>query len=140
MEGTFLFISIAVIVVTIAYLRHRERMEMLNKGVKPVSFSVPPAPRLGSFALLLGLFGVGIGLSLFIAGSIFQDGDSDMMTAATIVFASGLSLIAYWLFTKKDRDQARQLYEENMKALLAQHHKAADSPAPAETDTFNPEN
>lgn len=123
MEGTFFFLSIGAIIIVISYLRHRERMEMLNRGVNPVKVTIPTAPRIGSFALFIGLLAIGLGISLFLGGYLFQDADRDILMGAVILLCSGFALLLYWKLTAKDREYAHKAYMENMAAIRAELEK-----------------
>ena len=113
-----LFGSIVAIVYYVTTSRHKERMEMISKGVNLSLFTKPPDPKTGSRTLLFGLFAVAIGLA-FTISSIFimKNYDRDMMTVAMLFLFSGGSLLLYWRLTAKDRERARRLHEEHLERV-----------------------
>jgi len=124
-----LFLSIAGVIGYVAYIRHRERMELIKKGKNPFAL-VPSVPKTGTKSLFWGLFAVGIGLALILSAVAFQDTDRDMMTTGVVFIFGGATFLLYWRMTAKDREYARQLNEKRME-FLDRHFE--ESPAPVST-------
>ena len=115
MDTLVFFGSITAIVVYIAYSRHKERMEMIRKGINPVLFAKRPNPATGNTTLFIGLVIFAIGLALLV-GAIFVQRyfDRGMMTASMVNLFAGGAMLLYWKLTAKDRENARRLYEEHL--------------------------
>ncbi len=105
----FLFFCIAAIILGIAWLRHRERMALIEKGVNP--HPVSPAT-IGTRALFLGLVAVAIGLAMGV--SMIFSYDSDLVLPAFLLLFGGAASLLYWKMTAKDRENARRMYERDM--------------------------
>ncbi len=104
-----LFGMITAIVIFIASRRHKERIELIKRGINPVQLN----PHLkGNSALLLGLICIAFGLALLISVIVdLKNFDQDMLTGGLISLLCGVSLIVYWKLTAGDRERAFQSYE-----------------------------
>ena len=92
-----LFSLIAAVIIVVSILRHRERLEMISRGMQPVA--VPK--RTGNGSLFWGLLAVGIGLALVIGYAISGSyADKDTLTAAPIFLLGGVALLAYWKISR----------------------------------------
>ena len=120
-------IPATIILIYVASRRHKERMEMISKGVNQSLFIEPPDPKTGNSTLLFGLFAVAIGLA-FTISSIFimENFDRDMMTVAMVFLLGGGSLLLYWRLTAKDRERARRLQEEHLARLHEEYRSTAN--------------
>ncbi len=86
----------------IIYLRTRENMAMIEKGMNPKQYANRPAPYR---SLKNGLLFLGAGIGLFIAYMIDQNmsgKDDEVIYFALIAVGGGLGLIASYLIEKKE--------------------------------------
>ena len=90
------------------YLRNRENMSMIEKGMNPKEFANRPAPYRN---LKWGLLLVGAGLGLFLAYIMHNyvlhiDDDNPVMYFSLLGICGGLGLIAsYWIEKKQTLDR-----------------------------------
>ncbi len=90
------------------YLRNRENMSMIEKGMNPKEFANRPAPYRN---LKWGLLLVGAGVGLFLAYIMHTyvlhiDDDNPVMYFSLIGICGGLGLIAsYWIEKKQTLDK-----------------------------------
>ena len=107
-----IFGSIAAIVIYVSSRQHRERIELIRRGINPVRI-VPP--KTGGFALFLGLAGIAIGLALVISAVLVQKSlDRDLLTGGVIVLFGGGAFLLYWKLTAGDRERAMRAYERSL--------------------------
>ncbi len=120
-------IPATIILIYVASRRHKERMEMISKGVNQSLFIEPPDPKTGNSTLLFGLFAVAIGLA-FTISSIFimENFDRDMMTVAMVFLLGGGSLLLYWRLTAKDREFARRIHQEHLTRIAEEYSPSGD--------------
>ena len=102
-----LFGMVTAVIIFIASRRHGERMELIKKGISPITFN---PPRRGNWTLLFGLIFVSIGLSLLISLLIGYT-DDESLVGALICLLGGGSLLLYWKLTAGDRERAIRAYE-----------------------------
>ena len=103
----FLFGSIAAIIIYKSSRSHKERLELIRRGMNPIS---PPGS--GGFALFLGLGGSAVGMALIVSAVLVSRSfDRDMLTGGIIVLFSGAAFMLYWKLTAKDREKAFNAYE-----------------------------
>ncbi len=104
----FMFGAIAAITIYHSSRRHKERIELIRRGMNPIS-----PPRSGGFALFLGLGGSAIGLALIVSAVLIaRNLDRDMLTGGIIVLFSGAAFLLFWKLTAGDRDKAFSAYEK----------------------------
>ncbi len=90
------------------YLRNRENMSMIEKGMNPKEFANRPAPYRN---LKWGLLLVGAGLGLFLAYIMHNyvlhiDDDNPVMYFSLLGICGGLGLItSYWIEKKQTLDK-----------------------------------
>lgn len=104
------------IIITIAILKHRQKMELMRQGINPFT-TVPSYP--GKSSLLWGMVLVGIGIAS-VASSIY-DPDHDLMRFGFLFLGAGIALIVYWVVSAPERKRAIQLYEQK---ILAEQESA----------------
>jgi hypothetical protein len=94
----------------IFYLRNRESMAMIEKGMNPKEYANRPAPyrNLKNGLLLLGA-GIGLALAYFITQYVLHDEDNPALWFALIGIGGGLGLITSYRIEKRELlDQDRQ--------------------------------
>jgi len=102
------FIAAFVLLFGLFYLRNRENMAMIEKGINPKEFVSRPAPYRN---LKWGLLLVGAGLGLFLAYIMHTyvlhiDDENPVMYFSLIGICGGLGLIAsYWIEKKQTLDK-----------------------------------
>jgi hypothetical protein len=94
----------------IVYLRSRENMAMIEKGLNPKEFANRPAPYKNlKWGLLLIGAGAGLALAYFITQYVLHDEDNPALWFAFIGIGGGLGLLGSYRIEKKefwDRHQA----------------------------------
>lgn len=114
----FVFGGIAVVIIMITYLRHKERMEMIRRGTNSYAFIKAPKIKTGSSSLFFGLLGIFLGLAMIISAVLIQRRyDPDLMTAGLLFTSGGGAILLYWKLTAKDREHAKKLYKEHLASL-----------------------
>jgi hypothetical protein len=86
----------------IGYLRTRENMAMIEKGMNPKQFANRPAPYR---SLKTGLLLLGVGIGLFLAYIIDRNmpgEDNEAIYFALVAIGGGLGLIASYAVEKKE--------------------------------------
>ena len=127
-----IFGAIPAIIIFIASRRHKERMEMLSKGVNASLFTQAPSP--GSKPLLWGLIAVAIGLALLISAVAIQRHiDRDMITFALFFLFGGGATLLYWKLTAKDREFARRLHEKHLAKIVEEYESSGDKEEKSES-------
>jgi hypothetical protein len=101
----------AAVIITIAILKHRQKMEMVRQGINP-NVDTPSYP--GKGPLLWGMILTGIGIASI--ASAFFDTDHDLMRFGFLFLGAGIALLVYWFLTAPERNRAIQIYEERMRA------------------------
>jgi hypothetical protein len=94
----------------IFYLRNRESMAMIEKGMNPKEYANRPAPyrNLKNGLLLLGA-GIGLALAYFLTQYVLHDDDSPALWFALIGIGGGLGLISSYRVEKRELlDQQRE--------------------------------
>jgi hypothetical protein len=94
----------------IFYLRNRETMAMIEKGMNPKEYANRPAPyrNLKNGLLLLGA-GIGLALAYFITQYVLHDEDNPALWFALIGIGGGLGLIGSYRIEKRELlDQERR--------------------------------
>lgn len=82
--------------------RHRERMNMIEKGIDPKTFVKPPSQNRGAL-VKWGLLLVGLGLGFFV-GNLFDTYTTMEEGPAyfgSVILFGGLGLVLAYLLTKK---------------------------------------
>ena len=87
----------------ISYLRTRQNMAMIEKGMNPKEFSNRPAPyrNLKNGLLFLGA-GIGLAIAYFITQYVLHDEDNPALWFAFIAIGGGLGLISSYKIEKKE--------------------------------------
>ncbi len=87
----------------IVYLRSRESMAMIEKGMNPKEYANRPAPyrNLKNGLLLLGS-GIGLALAYIITQYILHDEDNPALWFALIGIGGGLGLITSYRIEKRE--------------------------------------
>jgi hypothetical protein len=110
------FLTLLVIMIITLYVisrRHRERMEMIRKGINPFDIKAPNKKTGSNRILFLGLLGTFAGLALAMsAGLIQRRFDPDMMTAGLLFMSSGISFIIYWKLTSSQRENNSREFDK----------------------------
>ncbi|MFC1541540.1 DUF6249 domain-containing protein, partial [Candidatus Latescibacterota bacterium] len=115
----FIFGSIPAIIIFIASRRHKEKMELINRGVNMPIHSQAASVNTGSKPLLWGLIAVAIGLALLLSAfAVQRNVDRDLVTFSLFFLFGGCATLLYWKLTKKERDEARALNEAYMKKMI----------------------
>lgn len=104
-----IFGSITAIIMCFALFRHKERMEMIQKGMNP---SEESPPKTGGKSLFIGLALVAIGIAFLIIALV---NDQNMLTPSLLHLFVGGAMLGYWKITEVDRKLASRLYEEKLK-------------------------
>ncbi len=101
----------AAVIITIAVLKHRQKMELARHGINPnaVIINYP-----GKGPLLWGMIFLGLGIAA--VASALYDFDHDLMQVGFLFLGVGIALLIYWFLTVPERKRAMQLYEERMLA------------------------
>lgn len=110
MEAAFVFICLFIIIFGIAYLhystRNKERLALIEKGADASIFGVkrsketPPVWKI--LILNIGLLCMGIGIGIFFASLLVQNGMNDEVAyPGTIFLVAGISLVSGFFMTKK---------------------------------------
>ena len=121
----FMFGCITAIFIYTSSRRHKERLELIRRGLNPVS---PPGK--GGFPLFLGLGSSAIGLALITSAVLVARSlNRDMLTGGIITLFCGAAFLLYWKLTAGDREKAFRAYE---KAIAA---KDAEKMITTEDDT-----
>lgn len=109
MQGAEVLIPILVplggcaLIFGLVYLKSRENMAMIEKGMNPKQFANRPAPyrNLKNGLLLLGA-GIGLMLAYFITQYVLHDDENPALWFAFIGIGGGLGLISSYRVEKKE--------------------------------------
>ena len=87
----------------IIYLRTRQNMAMIEKGMNPKEFANRPAPyqNLKNGLLFLGA-GIGLAIAYFLTQYVFHDDENPALWFAFIAIGGGLGLISSYKIEKKE--------------------------------------
>jgi hypothetical protein len=96
-------LSFFAMVFGLVYIKSRENMSMIEKGLNPKEFANRPAPyrNLKNGLLLLGS-GIGLALAYIITQYILHDEDNPALWFALIGIGGGLGLITSYRIEKKE--------------------------------------
>lgn len=96
-------LSLFAMVFGLVYVKSRENMAMIEKGMNPKEFANRPAPyrNLKNGLLLLGA-GIGLALAYFLTQYVLHDEDNPALWFALIGIGGGLGLIASYRIEKKE--------------------------------------
>jgi amino acid transporter len=96
-------ISLFAMVFGLVYLKSRENLSMIEKGMNPKEFANRPAPyrNLKNGLLLLGA-GIGLALAYFITQYVLHDEENPALWFALIGIGGGLGLISSYRIEKKE--------------------------------------
>jgi len=132
-EPVLFFVSVVVIVVTIAALRHKERIALIKKGKNP--YPLVAYPKTGRSALFIGLVAVAFGLALLISGFFVIEESNHPVTMVALIclFSGGASLI-FWKLTAKDREESRSLYKKHLEKESKSHETDAAGEVAEDTE------
>ncbi|ULQ57023.1 hypothetical protein KJS94_02280 [Flavihumibacter rivuli] len=109
MQGPELLVPILVplggfaMVFGLVYLKSRENMAMIERGMNPKEFANRPAPyrNLKNGLLFLGA-GIGLALAYFITQYVLHDDENPALWFALIGIGGGLGLIGSYRIEKKE--------------------------------------
>lgn len=107
----FMFAAPTAVIIVIAILRHRQRMELIRQGINPDQ-GIPPYPK--QKPLLWGLLFLGIGIAAI--AQMIWSGNHDLMTFGFLFTGAGIAFLVYWKLTAPDRERARKMFEERYAA------------------------
>ena len=113
-----MFGCITAVIIFVSSRRHRERVELIKRGKDPYGFKVQSPEKTGSKSLLIGLLVCAIGIALLLSAFFTQDYDRDMITGALLCMFGGGAFLGYWRLTKKDREYARSVHEQQIAKFL----------------------
>lgn len=99
------------IIVTLAQLRHNEKMELIRQGIRPEE-DVPRYP--GRKSLLWGMLLAGLGFAAVI--SALWRPDTDLIRFGFLFIGAGVALLVYWKVTAPEREREIRLIEERLRA------------------------
>lgn len=104
----FIFVSLFAMIFGLVYLRNKENMAMIEKGLNPKQFANRPAPyrNLKNGLLLLGA-GTGLALAYILTKYVLHDEENPALWFALIGIGGGLGLIGSYKIEK------RELLDEN---------------------------
>ena len=87
----------------IVYLRTRQNMAMIEKGLNPKEFANRPAPytNLKNGLLFLGA-GIGLAIAYFLTQYVLHDDENPALWFAFIAIGGGLGLISSYKIEKKE--------------------------------------
>jgi amino acid transporter len=96
-------LSLFAMVFGLVYLKSRENLSMIEKGMNPKEFANRPAPyrNLKNGLLLLGA-GIGLALAYFITQYVLHDEENPALWFAFIGIGGGLGLISSYRIEKKE--------------------------------------
>jgi hypothetical protein len=118
----FFALAIAIVYVVIT-TRHKERMELIHRGINP---NRPEAPSTGTKSLLWGMIFVALGLAgvicFIILGRIEEPA---MLYFAVAGLVTGGAMLLYHKMTAPQRERAMKLYEKHLEAMSAKIQSAA---------------
>lgn len=98
-----MFPTLFAMIFGIIYLRTRENMSMIEKGMNPKQFANRPAPyRNLKWGLLLTGAGIGLTIAYFVVHGMPNDHDSHALYFAFIAVGGGLGLITSYFIEKKE--------------------------------------
>ena len=98
----------------IVYLRTRENLAMLEKGLNPKEYANRPAPyRNLKWGLLLLGAGIGLFIAYFLDNYVFMRTDNEAIYFALIGIGGGLGLVGSYRIEKKE------LLDKNNRGFVA---------------------
>jgi hypothetical protein len=98
-----MFPTLFAMIFGIVYLRSRENMAMIEKGLNPKEFANRPAPYKNlKWGLLLIGSGIGVMLAYFITQYILHDREDPALWFAFIGIGGGLGLLGSYKIEKKE--------------------------------------
>ena len=97
------FLGLFTMVFGLCYLRNKENMAMIERGMNPKEFNNRPAPyRNLKWGLLLLGAGIGLALAYFITQYMLHDDENPALWFALIGIGGGLGLIQSYKIEKKE--------------------------------------
>ncbi len=100
--ATIMFPTLFAMIFGIVYLRTRENMSMIEKGLNPKQFANRPAPyRNLKWGLLLTGAGIGLALAYVVSKYGLHDEENPALYFAFIAIGGGLGLIGSYSVEKK---------------------------------------
>ena len=127
------FLSLMTIVIIVLYItsrRHRERMELIKRGIHPYSLS-GRSSQTANRTLFFGLLGTASGLAFFLASFFISAHDKDgMVVAGLFCLFGGLALLGYWKLTGKDRLKADENDDDRFSDPDDKPDKTSGTPIP----------
>ncbi len=136
----FILVTIVIIVLYTTSRRHRERMEMIKKGMIQSLYTEPSGSKSGSKTLFLGLLGAATGLAFLISTFFVHSHGSreGMIITGTLFLFGGGAMLLYWKLTAKERERERRLREEHF-ARIAESNKETSKDKTGDSTEVSPE-
>lgn len=99
----FFFVTFSAMIFGLVYLRNKENMAMIEKGLNPKQFANRPAPyrNLKNGLLLLGA-GTGLAFAYILTKHVLHDEENPALWFALIGIGGGLGLIGSYKIEKKE--------------------------------------
>jgi hypothetical protein len=98
-----IFLGLFAMIFGIVYIKGRENMAMIEKGLNPKQFANRPAPyRNLKYGLLLMGAGLGLLLAFFLDKYLIHDPENPALWFALVAIGGGLGLIASYRIEKKE--------------------------------------
>ena len=98
------------VIIVIAILRHRQRIELIRQGINPDQGIQYPKQK----SLLWGLLLLGLGIAAI--AQMIWSGNHDLMTFGFLFTGAGIAFLVYWKLTAPDRERAKKMFEERYAA------------------------
>jgi len=122
LEDVFVPLGFFAMITLISYWvlinRHREKMELIKKGINPINSPIPGSKFLqytyGVFltSLLISFMGIGFFVSGFITGQY------GLSVPGGILLGLGVGGLSFWKLTEKERKKALELLENHMELKI----------------------
>ena len=121
------FIAVAAIIIFIAGVRHKERMELINKreysAFSRLDVQSPPLP--GRNALFYGLVIIGLGVAGIIYFIVLGIDDEEMFFFALAALVVGGAMLLYYRMLAPLRVKATKAYDTQLALMEANGKRAA---------------
>ena len=102
------FAAVTLILIYLIIRRHKERLELIRRGVNP-NVQAPAFP--GNRALFWGIVSASVGLGLLVYAVIDWEASDALGFGLALTFAGG-GLLLYWRLTAAQRKEAREFQKE----------------------------
>jgi hypothetical protein len=131
-----IFGSPAFIILFLTMYSHKQKMEMIRRGINPSTHSTKTKTKTkyqGEDSLPLGLLLAFLGAAGLISTIIHSD--TNFLRFGLLALGAGLALLVYWKLTAPERERERRLFEERLKAEIASLPKTTPTPSCPETES-----